>query len=76
MFVSQRDAGLPAARIATRNQAAIACLRVAARDDRDREFLRGYADSNASDLTTLRNVQHSRDAGGRAGWFCWETGSL
>ena len=65
MFVHQLGAGQPASLIEERQQAAEDILSHAARDDADREFLRGYANAGAGHLAALRTVQRSEQAAGQ-----------
>jgi hypothetical protein len=62
MFVRQLGAGQPADLIEERHLAAEAVLGHAARDDADREFLRGYTVTGAGHLAALRAVQRSEQA--------------
>jgi len=57
MFLRQHDAGVPAGQIAARHQAATATLGAAARNDGEREFLQGFADTSTGHLATLRALE-------------------
>lgn len=59
MFMRQHDAGVDHGQIAARHDAATATLGAAARNDAEREFLRGFAETGAGHLATLRDVQRA-----------------
>jgi hypothetical protein len=67
LVMRQVDAGHDADRIQERQQAAAQLLADAARADDEREFARGYAETAADHVTTLRDAQR-----GRAEHEAWE----
>jgi transcriptional regulator with XRE-family HTH domain len=65
LFMRQHDAGVAAEQIEERHQAAATTLNAAARNDGEREFTRGYTETAADHLATLRAAQQAEQAAAR-----------